>query len=164
MNLMNPEMVCYYRYSCLDLPVALVDSQVEGCPSRLHHISQGEYVAMNEIDRDGGEWNISRDYVDKIWGHGKSETLKKVGESTVYGTEASGEDEKEMKWKILGGGGDEVSFMPVFYPRGKVSVSSLGSFSYVGSSFKPSNPSVPLSIGVHRIQECYKKKRGRKLK
>ena len=42
-------------------------------------------MAMNEIDLDGGERKIFRDCVDKIRGRGKPETLKKVGNSTVYG-------------------------------------------------------------------------------
>ena len=61
---------------------------------------------------------------------------------------------------MLGGGGDEVSIMPVFYPRGTVSVLSLDYFSSVGSSSKPSHPYLPLSLGVHRIQEYFKKNRG----
>ena len=65
---------------------------------------------------------------------------------------------------MLGGGGDEVSVMPVFTSRGMVSVSSIGSFSSVGSSSKPSHPSIPLSIGVHKIQYYFKEKRGRKRK
>ena len=63
---------------------------------------------------------------------------------------------------MIGGGGDKVSVMPVVYPCGTVSVSSLGSFSSVGSSSKTSHPSLTLSIGVHHIQEYFKKKRGRK--
>ena len=59
-------MVYSYRYSYLDLPVALVDCQVEGCASRLRHIFQGEYVAMHEIELDGEKLNICRDCVDKI--------------------------------------------------------------------------------------------------
>ena len=47
---------------------------------------------------------------------------------------------------MLGGGGDEFSDMPVFYPRGTISVSSLGSFSSVGSSSKPSHSFLPLSL------------------
>ena len=86
---MNPTMVCYYCYSCIDLPVALVDFQMEGCPLRLHQVCQGEYVDMNEIDLDVGEQNICRDCVDKIRDRGKSYTLKKVGDSTVYGTDKS---------------------------------------------------------------------------
>ena len=85
-NPMNPVMVCSYRYSCIYLPVALVDFQVEGCPSFLHHVCQGGGVAMNEINLDGGERKICRDCVDKIWGREKSDTLKKVGNSTVYRT------------------------------------------------------------------------------
>ena len=65
---------------------------------------------------------------------------------------------------MLGGGGDEVSVMPVVYPRGRVSISSLGYFSSVGSSSKPRHPSLPLSLGVHCIQEYFNNKRGRKQK
>ena len=60
-------------------------------------------------------------------------------------------------------GGDEVNIVPFVYPCGTVSVSSLGSFSSVGSSSKPSHPSLPLSLGERHIQEYFKKKRGRKL-
>ena len=65
---------------------------------------------------------------------------------------------------MLGGGGDEVSVVPVVYPCGTVSVSSLGYFSSVGSSAKPSHPSVSLSIGLHRIQDYFKNKRVKKQK
>ena len=34
----NPTMVCSYHYYCLDLPVALVDYQVAGCPSLLYYV------------------------------------------------------------------------------------------------------------------------------
>ena len=51
--------------------MALVDCQAEGCPSRLYHVCQGEYVAMNEIDIYGREQNIFRGYVDEIRGQGK---------------------------------------------------------------------------------------------
>ena len=47
------EIVCSYHYSCLDLPMALVGFKVEGCASRLHHVYQGGYVAMHEINLDG---------------------------------------------------------------------------------------------------------------
>ena len=46
-------------------------------------------MAMNKIDIDGGEQNICRDCVDKIRGRGKSNTLKKVGDSTMYRTDES---------------------------------------------------------------------------
>ena len=58
---------------------------------------------------------------------------------------------------MLGGGGDEVSVISVVYPRGAVSVSSLGYFLSIGSSYKPSHPSLPLSLRVHRIQDYFKK-------
>ena len=70
----------------------------------------------------------------------------------MYGTEESEEDEEELEGTLLGGGGDEVSVMPVFYPRGTINVSSLGSFLSVGLSSKPSRPSLPLFLVVHRIQ------------
>ena len=76
-------MVCSYRSSCIDLPVALVDCQVEGFHLILHHICQGDYVILNDIDYDGAEWNIFRNCVDKLQGRGKSEKLKKAGDSTV---------------------------------------------------------------------------------
>ena len=47
---------------------------------------------------------------------------------------------------MLGGGGDEVSVIPVVYLNGTVSVSSLSSFLSVGSSSKPSHISLPLSL------------------
>ena len=59
-------------------------------------------------------------------------------------------------------GGDEVSIVPFVYPRGTVSVSSLGYFSSVGSSSKPSHPSLTPSLGACHIPEHFKKKRGRK--
>ena len=54
--------------------------------------------------------------------------------------------------------------MPVLYPRGTVSISSLGSFSSVVSSYKNSHPSFPLSLGALHIQEYLKKKRRGKRK
>ena len=52
---------------------------------------------------------------------------------------------------MLGDGGEDVSIVPVVYPRGTVSVSSLGSFSYFGSSSKPYHPSLPVSVGARQI-------------
>ena len=37
-------------------------------------------------------------------------------------------DEEEVEGKVIGDGCEEVSIVSVVYPRGKVSVSSLGSF------------------------------------
>ena len=87
---------------------------------------------MNYIDFDGAEKNICRNYVDEIRGRGKSETLKKVGYSTVYRTDESEEEKQEVEGSVLGGGGDEISVISIVYPHGTVSVSSLGSFSSVG--------------------------------
>ena len=62
-------------------------------------------------------------------------------------------------------GGDEVSILTFVYPRGTVSVSPMGYFSYFGSYSKPSYPSLPVSVGERHIQEYFKKKkRGRKRK
>ena len=83
-----------------------------------------------------------------------------MGDRTLHRTEESDKDEEELDGKVLGGGGDEFSVMPVFYPRGKVSVLSLTSFSSVGASYKPSHPYLPLSLGVHLIQDYFKKNRG----
>ena len=65
---------------------------------------------------------------------------------------------------MLGDGGEYFSIVPVVYPRGAVSVSSLDYFSSVGSPSKPSHPSFPVSIGARHIQEYFKKNRGKKLK
>ena len=69
-----------------------------------------------------------------------------------------------MKVTVLGVFGDVASFMPVVYPHGTVSVSSLSSFSYAGSSYKPACLSITLSLVVHLIQDYFKKERGRKRK
>ena len=64
--MVNPRMVRSYRYSFLDLPVALADCQTKGCEPRLHHVCQGGYVAIHDIDLNGAEQNICRDCVDQI--------------------------------------------------------------------------------------------------
>ena len=46
-------------------------------------------------------------------------------------------------------GGDKVNIVPFVYPFGTVSVSSLGYFSLISSSYKPFHPSLPLSILEH---------------
>ena len=68
------------------------------------------------------------------------------------------------QWDVACYVGYEVNYVPFVYPRGTVSVSSLGYFSFVGSSSKPSHPSLPLSLGAHNIQEYFKRKMGRKQK
>ena len=59
-------MVCSYHSSYLELPVAFVGCQVEGCASHLHQIYQGGYVAMIEINLDITERKICRDCVEKL--------------------------------------------------------------------------------------------------
>ena len=56
---------------------------------------------------------------------------------------------------MLGDGGEDVSILPVVYPCGTVSVSSLGYFSSVGFSSKPSHPYLPVSLGARHIQEYF---------
>ena len=67
--------------------MALVDCQMKVCESLLHHVCQGGYMAMHEIDLDGAEFNICCNRVDKLWMGGKPDKLKKVQHSTVYRTE-----------------------------------------------------------------------------
>ena len=164
MILVNPTMVCSYRSSCLDLPVAFVDCHMEGCALRLHHVYQGGYVAMHDMNLDRSDRKICHDCVDNLWMGGKPEKLKKVGQSTVYRTDKSEEDEEEVEGRVLGNGGDDFSIVPVVYPRGEVIVSSLGYFLTVGSSSKPSHLSLSVSLGARHIQEYFKNKRGRKRK
>ena len=89
-------MVCYYRSSCLDLPVALVGFQMKGCEVRLQHVCQGGYVAVHDIDLDGAELNIFFNCVDELWMGGKPDKLKKVQHSTVYRTDELEEEEEEV--------------------------------------------------------------------
>ena len=58
-TMVNPKIVCYCHSSCLDLPVVLVGFHMKGCESRLHHVFQGGYVAMHEINLDGAEQSES---------------------------------------------------------------------------------------------------------
>ena len=61
---------------------------------------------------------------------------------------------------MLGGGGDEVSIMSVFNPRGPVSILSLIYFPSHGYSYKPSHYLLTPYIGALHIQEYFKNKRG----
>ena len=54
--------------------------------------------------------------------------------------------------------------MSVASPHGLVSVSSIGSFSSVGYSSRPSYSSFTLSLLALQVQEYFKDKRGRKKK
>ena len=76
--------------------MALVDCQMKGCKLLLHHICQGEYVAMNEIDLDEAELNICRDCVDELCMGGKPEKSKNVKHSTMYRTDELEDDKKEV--------------------------------------------------------------------
>ena len=77
----------------------------------------------------------------------------------------SEEDEEEVEMAVLVDGVEYFSIVPVVYPCGAVSVSSLGSFSYVGSSSKPSSkPSytyLPVSTVARHIQYYFNDKRGK---
>ena len=67
----------------------LVGFQVEGFTSRLHHFCKGGGLVLDYIGFDGEEWKIFRGCVDELQVQGKSDILKKVGESTVYVMEES---------------------------------------------------------------------------
>ena len=90
--------------------------------------------------------------------------IRSVQHITVYRTDKSEEDEEEVEGTVHFYGGDDFNIVPFVYPRGTVSVSLLGSFLYVGSSSKPSHPSLPISLGSHNIQEYFKRKSGKKRK
>ena len=76
-------MVCYYSYSCLDLPVALVDCRMKGCELLLNHVCQGGYVAVHVVDLDGSERKICCNCVNELWMVGTPKKLKMVQHSTV---------------------------------------------------------------------------------
>ena len=95
---------------------------------------------------------------------GKFEKSKMMQDSTVYRMDELEEDEEELEVTVDFYGGDEVNYVPFVYPCETVSVSSLGSFLSVGSSSKPSHPSLPLSLVAHNIQDYSKRKKGRKRK
>ena len=65
---------------------------------------------------------------------------------------------------MLGDSGEDLSIVPVVYPHGAFSVSSLGAFLYVGSSSKTSRPYLPVYIVARHIQEYFNNKKGRKQK
>ena len=121
-------------------------------------------MAIHEIDFDGEKQKICHDCVDEIWMGGKPDKLKKLGHSHVYRTKKSEEYQEEVEGTVLEYGGKEFSIVPVIYPCGMVSVSSLGSFLSVGYFSKPSHPCFPLSIRARHIQEYFKNKRGKKRK
>ena len=81
--MMNSTMICYYCFSCIDLPVTFVDFHVVGFPLLLHQFCQREYVLLNDIYFDGVERKIFCNCADKLRGQVKSNILKKVVYSTV---------------------------------------------------------------------------------
>ena len=95
-------MLCSYCYYCLNLAVALVDFQVEGCVSRLRQVWQEGYVAMHVIDLDGAERKILHDFVDELWMGGKPDKSKKVGHITVYRVDKLEEVAEEVEGTVLG--------------------------------------------------------------
>ena len=48
-------------------------------------------MVLNCIDFDGADRNVCRDFFDELRGQVNSETLKKMVDSTVYGTDESEE-------------------------------------------------------------------------
>ena len=82
----------------------------------------------------------------------------------MYRTDELVQDKEEVGGTVLGGGGKEVSKVPVAYPRGVIIFSSLGSFLSVGYSYKPSYPFPPLYIGARHNHEYSNKRRDRKRK
>ena len=82
----------------------------------------------------------------------------------MYRTDGLEEDKKKVEGTVHLDGGDEFSILSFVYPRGTFIVSSLGYFSSVGSSSKPSNPYLPVYVGAYHIQEYFNIKRGRKRK
>ena len=82
----------------------------------------------------------------------------------MYSTEILEEEEEEVEGTVLGYVGEDVSIVYVVYARGMDCVSSLGYFSSVGSSSKPSRTSLPVSLGSRHFQEYLNIKRGMKQK
>ena len=108
---------------------------------------------MHEIYIYGAQRKILCDCVEELRMGGKPEKMKNAVHRTVYRTDESEEDEEEVvKGTVLGGEGEDVSIVPVVYPRGTVSVSSLVYFSSVGYYSKPSHPYLPISLRARLIR------------
>ena len=76
-------MVCFYHFSFLDLPVRLLIVRWSISLRACKTFVGGGYVLLNDTDHDRAEQNICCNCVDELQGRGKSDTLKKVGDSTV---------------------------------------------------------------------------------
>ena len=83
---------------------------------------------MHEIELNGSERKICRECIYDLRMGGKFESLKMMQHSTVYRTDELEDDEEEVEETVGFDGGDEVNYLHFVYPRGTVSVSSLGSF------------------------------------
>ena len=114
---------------------------------------------MHEIDLNGVERKICRECVDNFRMGGKPEKPKMVQHSTMYRTDELEEDKEEAEGTVHLNGGDKVNIVPFVYPRGTVSVSSLGSFLSVGSSSKPLH--LPLEILLNAV--CSERERQRRM-
>ena len=64
--------------------MALVDCQMKGCKLFLHHVCQGGYVAMHEIEFDGSGRKICCECIYDLRMGGKPEKSKMMQHSTVY--------------------------------------------------------------------------------
>ena len=80
--------------------MALVDCQMKGCESHLHHVCQGGYVAIHEIELDGSERNICRECIDDLRMGGKFEILKMMQDTTVYRMDELEEDKEEVEGTV----------------------------------------------------------------
>ena len=83
---------------------------------------------IHEINLDGSEQKICRECIDDLRMGGKFEKSKMMQDSTVYRIDELEEDEEEVEGTVDFDGGDKVNYVPFVYPRGTVSVSSLGPF------------------------------------
>ena len=67
-NFMNPKTVCFYHYSCLDLPMEIFDCWLGDCPFLLHLVCQGGYAPLYDIYFEVGEKKTCHDCVGKLGG------------------------------------------------------------------------------------------------
>ena len=144
-------MVCSYCYSCLDLPVVLVDCQVEGCPLRLHNVCQGGYWVLNYIDFEGREQKF-------FWCVGGVQVIE-IEECGIHNYV----HDKLIRRVLIRSGGESACGVVVmrsvqcllFTLRRPISVSSIVYFSSFGSYSEPFHPSIPLYLGALHIEDYF---------
>ena len=119
---------------------------------------------MHEINLDGSERKICRECIYDLHIGGQPKKPKMMQHSTVYRTDKLEEDEEEIEGTVDFDGGDEVNYVLFVYPRGTVSVSSLGSFLSLCSSSKPSHSSLPLFLGSTQHSRVFQEEDGDKTK